>query len=153
MSRPAGTLVLLTLTGIQTDPDGNRQESTSVYEAVCTKEESGYLFRYREQKDAAEFFLSRGSVWMKREGQAAIHMRFDPSGIPVQGTFRTPFGSIPLTIRTERIAILDSAGAASQKNPAVLRARIKYSLTLGGDCTQSCSMTIRVQSIEKEQRD
>ena len=38
-----GVPVLLTVTGKQTDPDGNTQENTSVYLAVCRNKEDGFF--------------------------------------------------------------------------------------------------------------
>ena len=52
MSDQEGVPVLLTVTGKQTDPDGNTQENTSVYLAVCRRNGSQSLFIPRQRMDA-----------------------------------------------------------------------------------------------------
>ncbi len=139
----------LTIRGTQTDPDGNSQEHTSVYLARYTvaEEGPGHVFRYRMGGDdtggpESVLFVSRGLVRMERAGEGGSVMIFDPS-VPVTGCdYGTPFGVIPMEIRTRRISLL--GGAASRIR---LRARVQYSLGMDADYALECSVTIQADEI------
>lgn len=145
--------VLLTVTGKQTDPDGNTQESTSVYEAVCCECGEGVLFSYLAEKTEVRLFLSRGLAWMQRGCRESGRMLFDPSGEVTQCDYETAYGVIPMQIRTDLISVLTGGlGQDHKKNIADivrhgLRARIRYRLMMGSDYEQLCSVTIKTQQI------
>jgi len=107
----------------------------------------GRVFRCRMGGDdtggpASVLFVSRGLVRMERAGEGGSVMIFDPS-VPVTGCdYGTPFGVIPMEIRTRRISLL--GGAASRLR---LRARVQYSLGMDADYALECSVTIQADEI------
>ena len=143
----------LVITGKQTDPEGHTQTTTSVYEAVRLPHEKGHLFRYRaEDGREATLFVSRDLVYLKKGGGdsggrteetsadsgAAGEMVFDPFSDAIRCDYATPYGTIPMEIRTDRITIL---GNRSRR----LQARVIYRLTMDPDYTMDCSVTIRAE--------
>lgn len=135
--------VLLTIQGRQTDPDGNTQEMVSVYRGVQIVSGDGYEFRCRSLEDPEEeisLFLSRTLLELERSGPVRTRMIFDPSLPAVKCDYATPFGRIPMVIRTERIALLER-GARKDR----IHARVKYTLTMEPDYIHICSVTIKVQ--------
>lgn len=149
--------VRLTIRGIQTDPDGNSQEHTSVYLAGYTEAEEGpgHVFRYRTGEDKAGgpesvLFVSRGLVRMERAGEGSSVMIFDPS-VPMTGCdYGTPFGVIPMEIRTQRISVMDGGASlrpAAGSGRLRLRAGVQYSLGMDAGYALECSVTIQADEI------
>ena len=66
-SGPSWT-VRLSISGKQTDPEGNTQENTARHQAVCRAEGGGWLLTYREKGLPSRLYLSRSLVWMERGG-------------------------------------------------------------------------------------
>ena len=114
MSDQEGVPVLLTVTGKQTDPDGNTQENTSVYLAVCRNKEDGFFFSYFAEGTEVNLFLSRGSAWMQRGTVRSARMVFDPSASSTRCSYETAYGIIPMEIRTEGISVM--AGGLRRKS-------------------------------------
>lgn len=147
-----GVFVLLTVTGKQTDPDGNIQESTSVYRAVCRRSGKGLLFTYSAEEAAATLFLSRDLAWMQRGRSESSRMVFDPSGTVTDCDYETAYGIIPMQIRTDRISVLAGGRRGREEKGTEiigrgLQARIRYSLLMGPEYELFCSVTIKVQQI------
>ena len=147
----------LTIRGTQTDPDGNSQEHTSVYLARYTvaEEGPGHVFRYLIGGDdtggpESVLFVSRGLVRMERAGEGSSVMIFDPS-VPMTGCdYGTPFGVIPMEIRTQRISVMDGGASlrpAAGSGRLRLRARVQYSLGMDADYALECSVTIQADEI------
>lgn len=144
--------VLLTIRGKQTDPEGNVQENLSVYEAVCREPVQESLsefeaacreFFYQEEDQAARLYVSRSIVVMERAG--GTRMVFDPLVPVTKCLYRTPYGTIPMEIRTRRIAVLFGSGSNQRRHDACggLRVRVAYLLTMEGDILLECEVTIR----------
>lgn len=184
--------VLLTIRGKQTDPEGNNQDSTSVYEAVCRdpvqesrsvfesargepeedtekgedtgrkagrkkeesvknrKKEESREFFYQEQGQAARLYVSRSVVIMERGGTGGTRMVFDPAVPATKCLYRTPYGTIPMEIRTRRIAVLfgSSSSKGSSDVCGRLRARVAYLLTMEDDIRLECEVTIQAGKAE-----
>ena len=145
--------LLLTVTGKQTDPDGNTQETASVYEAVCRKYGDGFLFSYLAEETEVRLFLSRSLAWMQRGGRESSCMLFDPSAKMTQCDYETAYGIIPMQIHTDFISVLAGGLRQDHKTKGAdivrhgLRARIRYRLMMGSDYEQLCSVTIKTQQI------
>ena len=171
MSDQEGVPVLLTVTGKQTDPDGNTQENTSVYRAVCRNKEDGFFFSYFDEGTKVNLFLSRGSAWMQRGTVRSARMVFDPSVPSTRCSYETDYGIIPMVIRTEGISVM--AGGLRRKSvesrksisddrdskrngnlsgdffraARSLQARIRYTLVMDREYELTCSVTIKTQQI------
>lgn len=144
-SASGGQTVRLTIRGSQTDPDGHTQESAAAYQAVWLPAEDGHLFRYTENGEESELFVSRRLVRLLRRGNGETQMLFDPSVPSAGSVYRTPFGGIPMEIRTERIAVLDGRDKSPGRACRV-QARIRYTLCLDADYCLQCTVTIRAES-------
>jgi len=198
-SGPSRT-VRLSISGKQTDPEGNTQENTALHHAICTADGGGWLFTYMENGIPARLYISRSLAWMERgdlhrEGSSSrtesaeslrgsgssgageseslrgsgssrtepaeslrgsgssgageseslrdsggTRMVFDPALSAARCMYETPFGRIPMLIRTEGIALL---GGKKQAAPFRLTARIRYTLRMDPDYTLTCAVTIR----------
>ena len=171
MSEQEGVPVLLTVTGKQTDPDGNTQENTSVYRAVCRNKEDGFLFSYFAEGREVNLFLSRGSAWMQRGAVRSARMVFDPSASSTRCSYETDYGIIPMEIRTEGISVMagglrrksvesrksiaddrDSKRSGNRSDDFCraarsLQARIRYTLVMDREYELKCSVTIKTQQI------
>ena len=153
-SGPAMT-VRLSVCGKQTDPDGNTQENPALYTAACAPSGDGWLFSYEADGVPARLFLSRRLAWTERSEEEAQdtpgnRMVFDPSVPAAKCLYETPFGTIPMEIRTRRIALLGKGAAAAPEghagNTFRLRARIFYTLQMDPGYELSCTVTIRADS-------
>jgi hypothetical protein len=133
-----GTLVLLTITGRQTDPDTGTQENTASYRAVMSACGEGHLFSYLTEDASVKLFVSRERAWMQRGGKRENCMVFDPSVTSTQCDYETAYGVIPMEIRTDRISVL--AGGSRG-----LQARIRYTLAMSPEYELTCSVTIKTQ--------
>lgn len=156
-SGPSRT-VRLSISGKQTDPEGNTQENTALHHAICTADGGGWLFTYMENGIPARLYISRSLAWMERgdlhregsssrtepaeslRGSGGTRMVFDPALSAARCMYETPFGRIPMLIRTEGIALL---GGKKQAAPFRLTARIRYTLRMDPDYTLTCAVTIR----------
>lgn len=134
---PSDQPLILTLKGKQTDPDGRAWENASVHEAVCREvrrgAEKGREYSFQEEDGRACLYVSRQSVVMERGG--GTRMVFDPSLPAAQCLYRTPYGTIPMEIRTRRIAVLFSSGGGC-------RARVLYTLRMEPDIRLDCEVTL-----------
>lgn len=167
MSRKKGIPVLLTIIGRQKDPEGRTQENASVYEAVYTEEDGGaggrrHLFRYAmEDGEAVLSLMGDGyappSLTSKRRGgpggekarpkggnafierKNGTRMVFAPDEPFTECGYITPFGVIPMKIRTERVAVL--GGGSS------LKARIRYRLCPDDGYELECTATVRAEPL------
>ena len=170
-SGPSRT-VRLSISGKQTDPEGNTQENTALHHAICTADGGGWLFTYMENGIPARLYISRSLAWMERgdlnredgssrtepaeslrgsgssgageseslRDSGGTRMVFDPALSAARCMYETPFGRIPMLIRTEGIALL---GGKKQAAPFRLTARIRYTLRMDPDYTLTCAVTIR----------
>lgn len=138
--------VLLTIDGVQTEPGGHEQETSVSCEAYCEAGGDGCLFRYTADGERASLFLSRTCAWIEREGGSGAQMIFDPSVPATKCDYGTPFGTIPMEIRTDRIVVM---GRGNTPGIFTLRGRIKYTLKLDGDYYLKCSVTIKAQQIQE----
>lgn len=152
-SSAAGRLVRLTIRGIQTDPDGHTQDNTSVCMARYFPRDGGHIFRCREGEEEnpalSELYVSREVVRMERGGSGVSRMIFDPSAELTRCDYGTPFGTIPMEIRTERISVLDGGGNGQSAMETIrIRARVQYLLSMDETWTLRCSVTIRADSLQ-----
>ena len=147
MQRTEDVNVLLTVTGKQTDREGNTQENTVLYRAALREMEEGVLFSYRAQDEDVLLFVSRGSAWMERSGSRSTRMVFDPSVPSTQCSYMTAYGTIPMEIRTRNISVLSGGRRQKEDRSGIrdLQARIHYTLVMGKDYEQICSVTIKAQ--------
>lgn len=142
-----GPVILLTVTGKQTGPDGNTQENTAVYRAAQSLCGEGYLFTYRAEDVQVRLFLSRTLAWMERNGVKDTRMVFDPALFSTRCDYETAYGTIPMEIRTGKISVLSGGLGQSGSSAGNIRARIHYTLVMGQDYEQKCSVTIKTQQI------
>ena len=145
-----GPVILLTVTGKQTGPDGNTQENTAVYRAAQSLCGEGYLFTYRAEDVQVRLFLSRTLAWMERNGVKDTRMVFDPALFSTRCDYETAYGTIPMEIRTEKISVLGGGLRAndipfSGRENSDLQARIRYKLVMGQDYELTCSVTVKTQ--------
>lgn len=168
--------VLLTITGIQTDAHGNRQETAAQYEAAYRDDGGCHSFFYTAEGEDAVLYLSPELVRMERGkggSRPGTRMVFDPALPATVCSYVTPYGTIPMEIRTERIVLMDgcagrrgadkkgrdrgSSGgnreeAVNEDRERTVRSlrimgRVKYVLTIEGDDPLNCSVTIKAQQI------
>lgn len=163
--------VLLTVTGKQTDPDGNMQENTAVYRAVCRNKGEGYFFSYFAEGTGVNLFISRDRAWMQRGTVRSARMVFDPSAPSTRCSYETDYGIIPMEIRTEGISVMagglrrksvesrksiadnrDSKRSGNRSDDFFraarsLQARIRYTLVMDLEYELKCSVTIKTQQI------
>ena len=137
--------VLLTIDGVQTEPGGREQETSVSCQACCETSGDGHLFSYTVEGERASLFISRSRAWMERKGGAGALMVFDPSLPVTKCDYGTPFGTIPMEIRTEKIVVM---GRGNTPGVFALRGRIKYTLRLDEDYCLKCSVTIKAQQME-----
>lgn len=169
--------VLLTITGVQTDALGNRRETAAHYEAAYRGDGGCHSFFYTAEEEDAVLYLSPELVRMERGksgSRPGTRMVFDPALPATVCSYVTPYGTIPMEIRTERIVLMDgcagrrgadkkrtdSGGAGGNREDAVnedregparrirIMGRVKYVLTIGGDDPLNCSVTIKAQQID-----
>lgn len=142
-------VVRLTIRGSQTDPDGNIQENTVEYTALYSRENDRHWFRYLEEGEEQSWstlFVSRTAVRHIRGGKrTGSEMLFDPSRPETHCDYRTSYGSIPMKIRTGRIALLDGGPAGVR-----IRARVQYRLVLDDDWGLDCLVTIRADGADAQ---
>lgn len=151
-SSAEGPDVRLTIRGIQTDPEGHTVENTSVYRARYSREKGGHVFRYREGEEGnpvrSELFVSRETVRMERGDSGGSPMLFDPSQELTRCDYGTPFGTIQMEIRTERISVLDGAGTGRSAGETIrIRARVQYLLSMDKAWPLRCSVTIQADPL------
>ena len=168
--------VLLTITGVQTDALGNRRETAAHYEAVYRGDGGCHSFFYTAEEEDAVLYLSPELVRMERGkggSRPGTRMVFDPALPATACSYVTPYGTIPMEIRTERIVLMDGCagrrgadkkgtdrgGAGGNGEDAVnkdregparrirIMGRVKYVLTIGGDDPLNCTVTIKAQQI------
>ena len=140
--------VFLTITGIRTDADGNSMKTSTEHEAVWLGSGTGHSFLYNEEGQETVLFLSPDSVRLERGGKAGTRMVFDPSVTMTECSYVTPFGTIPMEIRTERIVIMDGGRRDRSSQKIRFAGRVKYTLRIGGDDPADCSVTIKAQQID-----
>lgn len=102
-------------------------------------------FFYQEQGQAARLYVSRQVVIMERGGTGGTRMVFDPAVPVTKCLYRTPYGTIPMEIRTRRIAVLFGSSNNKRTSDACggLKARVAYLLTMDGDIQLECEVTIQ----------
>ena len=139
--------VRLTITGRQTDPEGHTQENTAVYraEAAYAAGEEGFRFRYQEGDGESSLFVSRSLVCIHRGERGGTQMRFDPAVPGTECMYATPYGTIPMRIRTRRIAVLDGRSRPGPDEKLRLRARVQYELRMDEAFCLECTVTIRAE--------
>lgn len=145
-SQKENVSVLLTVTGKQTDPEGNTQENTAVYRGSRRSCGEGVLFSYQSENVEVLLFLSREKAWMERGGNRSARMVFDPFLSSTHCDYETAYGVIPMEVRTENIAVL-GGGLQQTGSRRDLQARIRYKLVMGEDYELTCSVTIKTQQI------
>ena len=140
--------VFLTITGIRTDADGNSMKTSTEHEAAWLGSTAGHSFLYTEEGLETVLFLSPHIVRLERGGKTGTRMVFDPSVTMTECSYATPFGTIPMEIRTERIVIMDGGRRERGSQKFRIAGRVKYTLRIGGDDPADCSVTIKAQQID-----
>lgn len=143
--RPGERTVRVTIRGQQTDPEGHTQENIAVHRAVYTAVEGGHQLCWQEGEETGKMsslFISREIVRMKRGGENRTEMVFDPALPLTRCDYTTPYGVIPMEIRTGRISVLD--GRTDPRAQIRIRARILYELRMDDSWALQCSVTITV---------
>ena len=152
--------VLLTVTGEETYADGHKDRTRTVSRAVCERsgacEECGSafdgkggagetdccvrVFRYREEDPAgvteSVIGFSDGSCSIVRAGLINTKMRFVPQK-ETRCIYDTPYGSIPLTICTQLVAV--------RRVGDHFHARIRYRLIPEGADPVECAVTVKAE--------
>ena len=144
--------VLLTVTGEEIYGDGHKDSTRTCCRAVCEKSTGGsggpgsavFTFRYREEDPgsgaATESVMkfSEGSCVIARSGAIRTVMRFEP-GKEHHCMYGTPYGDIPMTIRTRLVAVREIGDN--------FHARIRYTLTPAGSEPAECAVTVRAEPV------
>lgn len=129
--------VRLEIRGRQMDDGGNVQETDAVFDAVCREEDGGadgrrHLFYFLMEDGEASLSLTVRSACLERKN--GTRMVFDPALPSTDCSYVTPFGVIPMRIRTERVAVLGRGDS--------LKARIRYRLFQGDGAGMDCTVTV-----------
>lgn len=140
----AETSVLLRIEGVQTDTDGNTQRSAQEYPARYMARGDSHLLRYMADREEAVLCLSRGKARMQRGGSGGTDMVFDPLAPSTDCAYRTPFGTIPMKVRTRKIVLMGENKRGEEDRTPGLRCRISYRLIMDGGYEMDCSVTIRL---------
>lgn len=139
--------VSLTVTGRQTDPDGNMQENTAVYRGSCSVCDGGRLLSCSDAEGGLCLYLSRRKAWIEyRNAQGTLQgtrMVFDPALAAARCEYRTPFGTIPMSVTTHAIRILDGGGTEQRS----FQARLSYTLSMEPDYALKCAVTIKARQL------
>lgn len=153
---PAGTgsekEVLLTVTGEMLYGDGHRDNTRTCCRAVFEKAFDGSggpdsavcTFRYREEDPGrgaateSEMKFSGDCCVIARSGVIRTEMRFEP-GKEHRCMYGTPYGDIPMTIRTRLVAVREVGDH--------FHARIRYTLTPAGSEPAECAVTVRAEPV------
>ena len=153
--------VLLTVTGEETYADGHMDRTRTVSRAVCeisgalnesgiaSDEKSGAgntaggvrVFRYRETDPEGGVTRSvirfaDGCCSIIRTGVISAEMRFVPDE-QTHCVYDTPYGSIPMTICTQLVAV--------RRIGSNFHARIRYRLLPEGADPVECAVTIKAE--------
>ena len=122
----SGKEVLLTVTGEEIYGDGRRESTRTCYRAVFEKtlgetidgsggpDSAVYTFRYREEDPgsgaATESVMKFSEIGCEivRSGEIRVKMRFEPEK-EHRCMYGTPYGDIPMTIRTRLVAVRETA--------------------------------------------
>lgn len=144
---PERKRVLLTITGTQTDSAGNSLKTEAQYEALYSGDGTGHTFSYIAEGDEAVLYLSSEIARMERGGKGGTRMVFNPAVSQMKCDYVTPFGIIPMEIRTERIVLMGGNRGAGDGDIRI-SGRIRYVLRIEGDEPLNCSVTIKAQQID-----
>lgn len=163
MKPPGGRQVSLTISGSQTDPDGNTQETSATCRALCFEYKDGHLFLYEENGERVRLFLSKTLAWTDR-GKKDLSDRvnglvFDPSVSSHQCFYETGYGRIPMEVRTKSITLMGGRRQMRQDSEKTfeeetgqqgfrLQARVKYSLWPDPKYEMKSTVTIKAQQID-----
>ena len=134
--------VLLTVTGEQTDAGGLRGSSRTSCSAEHEYRDGIHVYTYCESDPQSgavtqtRMQLSAESCSIVRAGEINTRMEFVP-GQEKHCDYGTPFGSLSMTIYTERIAV--------RKVGENFHARIRYRMILAGTDSVECSVTIKAE--------
>ena len=144
MKPRGGRQVALTISGSQTDPDGNTQKTSATCRALCFEYKDGHLFLYEENGERVRLFLSKTLAWTDR-GKKDLSDRvnglvFDPSVSSHQCFYETGYGRIPMEVRTFE----EETGQQGFR----LQARVKYSLWPDPKYEMKSTVTIKAQQID-----
>lgn len=148
----SGKEVMLTVIGEEIYGDGHKDSTRTCCRAVCEKTFDGsggpdsavYTFRYREEAPgssaAAESVMkfSGGGCVIVRSGEICARMQFEP-GKEHRFMYGTPYGDIPMTIRTRLVA--------SREVGDNFHARIRYTLAPEGSEPAECAVTVRAEPV------
>ena len=153
---PAGTgsekEVLLTVIGEEIRGDGHKDSTRTCCRAVFEKVSDGSgmpdsavcTFRYRERDPgsgaATESVMkfSGGGCVITRSGEITARMQFEP-GKEHRFMYGTPYGDIPMTIRTQLVAVREVGDN--------FHARIRYTLTPEGAEPAEYAVTVRAEPV------
>ena len=136
--------VWLTVTGEQTGPDGSRDRSRTSCRAVYDQFEGRHIFTYSERDPEngavteSVMELSESSCSIRRRGAVSTNMRFVPCK-EQDCMYETPYGSIPLTTFTRKIAV--------RRMGENLHARIRYRMGLMGADPVECAVTVKAEPL------
>lgn len=120
--------VMLAIQGLHKDSDGeNGSISQEVAAQYYEKDGVHYLF-YQEEQESSEASRSRikfkpGRLELVRQGAVAARMVFEEQKSH-RADYRTPYGTIPIDVDTEKIAV--------EKKEGEIRVTVEYGLETEG---------------------
>ncbi len=131
----------LTVIGTQRDESGEELTTqTTAAAEYFIKNDSHYILYEEHLDDAPEatkniIKLKNNILELTKKGAANVHMVFEP-GREHTTLYSTPFGTLPLGIRTDTVA-----GALAEDGLKILA---EYSLTSQGVCVSRCKISIKI---------
>ncbi len=136
--------VWLTIIGEQTDEDGDREKNALQCKASYEYREGIHYLEYDEIDEEgkltshAKLQLGADAVTLIRDGELCSVMYFR-SGKEMRGKYSTPFGEIPMSVRTKKISLLE--------NGDKVHGRIFYDLIMEGVGTRKSILIIKTEPI------
>lgn len=138
--------VTITIRSLQRLP-GESQSVTQHVAGRLTREGEGYLLTYREGEESGLgqtrtiLRLEPGWATLTRTGEVSSHMVFQ-EGKEHTSLYETPYGKLPMTIRTHRLEEkLNEAGGSVY---------LIYEIRLGGADAGETRLRLTVNAKEKE---
>ncbi len=139
--------VWLTIIGEQTSPEGEKEQNRTKCRARYSQDGERHVLEYEERGEEGDkptqsrLFIERERIEISRKGMVDSHMVMEREK-EHDCLYETPYGAFPMKIRTVHVNCLETDER--------IHARAKYILSVEGDYTADCAVTIRIEPVKEK---
>lgn len=136
--------VWVTITGVRTTPDGEQQRTQTRFQAAYRENGKTRILRYAQAQEGGEavsctLTVEEDRIIMQQEDFGSTMSMI--MGEETDSGYGTPYGTIPMKIFTQRVAVKES--------PVSIHARAHYRMKMEPDYEIRNMITIRIEPLKK----